>query len=82
MGRKRNMKAKNNQNLKHRRYNAKRMKKDDIHKVINCKSIKIYLLFIYTYKFVHFQWEISVKNTNLFLVMFIYLYLIYNIEFT
>ena len=54
MGRKRNMKAKNNQNLKHRRYNAKRMKKDDIDKVINCKSIKIYLLFIYTSKFVHF----------------------------
>ena len=54
MGRKRNMKAKNNQNLKYRRYNAKRMKKDDIDKVINCKSIKIYLLFIYTSKFVHF----------------------------
>ena len=51
-GRKRNMKAKNNQSHRFRRYNAKKMRKDVIHKAINCKSInKCFHLFIYIYKF-------------------------------
>ena len=48
-GRKRNMKAKNNQSHRHRRYNAKRMRKDDIHKAINCKSTNKCFIYLYTY---------------------------------
>ena len=38
-GRKRNLKSKNNQSHRFRRYYAKRRRKDDIHKAINCKLI-------------------------------------------
>ena len=48
-GRRRNMKAKYNQSLKYRRYNAKRMRKDDIHKAINCKSTNKCFIYLYTY---------------------------------